>query len=127
MIALNRYSAPVYNLTRLAIGLLFACHGAQKLFGSFGGHKVHDTKMMVAGVIEFGGGLLIAVGLFASIAAIFTALEMIVAYATVHAKMGLWPIENKGELALVYLFIFIFIIAYGDGTISIGSMFHRKR
>jgi len=124
---LNRYSPQVYCLMRFVVGGLFSFHGAQKLFGAFGGHKVHDPKMIAAGVIEFGGGLLVAFGVLASIAALICAAEMVVAYVTVHAKMGTWPIENKGELALVYLFAFLFIAAYGDGPISLGALFSRKR
>ena len=127
MNALNRWSPQVYCLMRFVVGGLFSFHGAQKLFGAFGGHKVHDTKMLTAGAIEFGGGLLVAFGLITTIAALICAVEMVVAYATVHAKMGLWPIENKGEPALVYLFIFLFIAFYGDGPISLGAMFSRKR
>jgi putative oxidoreductase len=127
MNALNRWSPQVYCLMRFIVAGLFSFHGAQKLFGAFGGHKVHDAKMLTAGAIEFGGGLLVAFGLITTIAAFICAAEMVVAYATVHAKMGLWPIENKGEPALVYLFIFLFIAFYGDGPISLGALFKRKR
>ena len=124
---LNRYSPQVYCLMRLVIGGLYVFHGAQKLFGAVGGHKAHGAFMMTAGIIEFGGGLLVALGLFTTIAAILCSGEMAVAYWTVHAKMGTWPIENKGELAVVYCFVFLFIAFYGDGPISLGAAFSRRR
>jgi len=90
-----------FFLVRLIIGLLLSCHGAQKLFGVLGGtSQFGHTKMMIAGIIEFGGGLLIAFGLFTRIAAFIASGEMAVAYFTVHAPHSFWPIVNKGELAV---------------------------
>jgi putative oxidoreductase len=104
-----------FALARLVLGLLFACHGAQKLFGVLGGTRMVDhPKFLIGGIVEFVGGLLIASGLFTRIAAFLASGEMAVAYFTVHAPHGFWPIVNKGELAVVYYFLFLFVAAHGE-------------
>src|SRR5947209_18593093 len=106
---LSRYEGIAYALLRIVIGFLFACHGAQKLFGVLGGHSmVHVPMMLVAGIIEFVGGILIAVGLFTSIAAFISSGQMAVAYFTAHAHGSFFPIVNQGELAVVYCFVFLY-------------------
>src|SRR5206468_9481048 len=122
---LSRYSAQIYCLMRLIVGFLFACHGAQKLFGVLGGRReLHDPMGLIAGAIEFAGGVLVAIGLFTAIAAFLSSGEMAVAYFMVHASRGFFPIVNKGESAVLYCFVFLFIAAYGDGPISVGAAFH---
>lgn len=116
-----------FTLVRVIIGLLFACHGAQKLFGVLGGtSQLGHTKMMIAGIVEFGGGLLIALGLLTRIAAFLAAGEMAVAYFTVHAPHSFWPIINKGELAVAYCFFFLFVAAHGAGPYSLDRLIRRK-
>jgi putative oxidoreductase len=116
-----------FALARVIIGLLFSCHGAQKLFGALGGtSQLGHTKMMIAAIIEFGGGLLIAFGLFARCAAFIASGEMAVAYFTVHAPHGFWPIINKGELAVAYCFFFLFVAAHGAGPYSLDRLLRRK-
>jgi putative oxidoreductase len=111
----------------LVLGFLFACHGAQKLFGVLGGHReLHDPVRLVAGLIEFGGGILIAVGLFTRVGAFIASGEMAVAYFMAHAGRGFWPIVNKGELAVVYCFFFLFIAAHGDGPFSVRAAIRRE-
>ena len=123
---LGRYGEFLYALLRLITGALFACHGAQKLFGVLGGHVMTGVpKMLVAGVIEFGGGVLIAVGLQAGFAAFLASGEMAYAYFTAHAPGGFWPILNKGELAVVYCFLFLYIASRGSGSISIDGGMRR--
>jgi putative oxidoreductase len=119
---LGKYSNFFYALLRIVAGVLFACHGAQKLFGVLGGTKQTDTLMQAAGVIEFVGGILIAVGLFASIVAFIAAGEMAVAYFKQHASGGVWPIVNRGELAVLFCFIFLFIASRGSGILSIDAL-----
>jgi putative oxidoreductase len=81
------YQDVAYSFMRFFAGGLFAFHGAQKLFGVFGGKVMTGVpKMLAAGIIEFAGGLLIAVGLFTAVAAFIASGEMAVAYFTVHAK-----------------------------------------
>ena len=117
---LGRYADVIYGVMRIVVGLLFAAHGAQKLFGAFGGQVMTGVPLMlVAGIVELGGGLLVAVGLAARIAAFIASGEMAVAYFMAHLPHGFWPILNKGELAAVYCFVFLFVAAQGAGKLSI--------
>src|SRR3989442_2322276 len=87
---------------RMVAGLLFACHGAQKLFGVLGGQRQLSSPLMVtAGIIEFVGGGLVGLGLRAGDAAFVASGMMAVAYFMAHAPGGFWPIVNKGELAVL--------------------------
>lgn len=121
------FRSVAYALMRLFAGFLFSCHGAQKLFGVLGGHsELHDPQGLIAGLIEFGGGVLIAVGLFSTIAALIASGEMAVAYFKVHAPRGFFPIVNRGELAVVLCFVFLFIAAKGDGRWSLSALLRRR-
>ena len=113
---LGRFSPQLYALMRIVVGLLFACHGAQKLFGIFGGqHMPLASQMGLAGIIEFGGGLLTAIGFLTGTVAFIASAEMVYAYATVHFPRGAVPIQNGGELAVLYCFVFLFIASRGAG------------
>ncbi len=117
---LGRFAPQIYALMRIAVGLLFACHGAQKLFGLFGGQQVElMTKFGLAGVIEFVGGLMIAAGFLTSFVAFIASAEMAYAYFTAHTPRGLVPIQNGGEPALLFCFVFLFIAARGAGPWSL--------
>ncbi len=110
-----------YALLRIVAGLMFACHGAQKLFGALGGHKMLGSPLMVtAGVIELVGGVLIALGLVAGWAAFVAAGEMAVAYFQVHFPKGPVPIQNGGELAVLYCFVFLYIASRGSGPYGLA-------
>jgi putative oxidoreductase len=121
---LARLSEPVYALFRIVAGALFACHGAQKLLGMFGGRTPPVGSMLwFAGVIELVCGVLIAIGLVVGVAALLASGEMAAAYFTTHAPRGPWPILNQGELAALYCFAFLYISARGAGTLSVdGAM-----
>ena len=109
-----------YAAFRIVVGFLYMCHGAQKLFGAFGGHQtLHSPLMLAAGVIEFGGGLLVLLGLVTRFAAFIASGEMAVAYFMVHQPRGFLPIQNGGELAVVYGFAFLFIACYGGGKFAV--------
>jgi putative oxidoreductase len=96
-------------------------HGAQKVFGVLGGTAVPLASMQgVAGLIELVGGILIAIGLFASWAAFIASGEMAVAYFMAHAPQGFWPHLNKGELAVLYCFAFLYIACRGAGRYALG-------
>lgn len=124
---LGRYAGELYSILRLVAGLLFACHGAQKLFGVLGGTAQPIASLMgLAGVIEFFGGLLIAVGLFTSPVAFLASGQMAAAYFLAHAPRGSWPVENGGELAALYCFLFLYMAARGSGPLSVDRMFRRK-
>jgi putative oxidoreductase len=125
---LKRFSDQLYSLMRLIAGFLFACHGAQKLFGILGSPQlVHVPLMLAAGIIEFFGGLLIALGAFTAIAALIASGEMATAYFLNHAPHGLWPIKNHGELAVLFCFVFLYIASRGDGTWSVRRLLKGKR
>ena len=124
---LRRLSDTIYSIMRIVVGFLFACHGAQKLFGVLGGRKeLHDALGLVAGLIEFGAGLAIAIGLFTAIAAFIASGEMAIAYFKAHAPRGFWPIVNRGELAVLYCFIFLYIATQGDGRLSLRRLIQRS-
>jgi putative oxidoreductase len=124
---LAKRSTQVYAVLRFFAGALFACHGAQKLFGALGGHQeIHDPMGLAAGLIEFFCGLLVALGFRASIAALLASGEMAVAYFKVHASRDFWPIKNGGELAVIYCFVFLFIAAHGSGRPSLDAARRRR-
>jgi putative oxidoreductase len=110
----------VLGITRAVFGLMFACHGAQKLFGAFGGHvMIHNPWMLAAGIIEFGGGLMVAVGVLTKPVGFLLAVETAVIYFRVHAPAGFWPIQNRGELTLLYCFFFLYLSLRGAGKLSL--------
>ena len=120
---LGRVAPYLYALLRIVAGLAFAQHGAQKLFGVLGGKAFPLTSQFgVAGIIEFVGGMLVALGLFTSPVAFVASGEMAWAYFQQHAKAGFFPIQNGGELAVLYCFIFLYLFAAGSGKLSIDSI-----
>ncbi|HEU5181814.1 MAG TPA: DoxX family protein [Candidatus Polarisedimenticolia bacterium] len=124
---LGRYADWIYGIMRLVVGFLFACHGAQKLFGALGGQQMlHPPLIATAGVIEFFGGVLVAIGLFAGWAAFLASGTMAVAYFMAHAPNGFWPIVNHGEPAVLYCFVFLYIASRGSGRLSVESLIKRK-
>ena len=120
---LGRLHDPVHALFRVVVGFLFACHGSQKLFGFPPAPEPHPLTalMLVAGVIELVGGVLIALGLMTSIAAFLCSGQMAVAYFMAHAPQGFLPIVNQGELAVLYCFAFLFLAATGGGRYSLDG------
>jgi putative oxidoreductase len=124
---LGRFSELFYCLMRIVAGALFACHGAQKLLGSFGGHAdLSNPKMLVGGIVELFGGALIAIGLQTGLAAFIASGQMAVAYFMAHAPQGFWPILNKGELAVLYCFVFLFMASRGSGALSVDAVLGKK-
>lgn len=124
---LGRHADRVYPLFRFVTGALFAFHGAQKLFGAFGGKVASEPLLLSAGIIELAGGILIAVGLLASWAAFVASGEMAVAYFLVHWPRGPWPILNGGELAALYCFAFLYVATRGAGRFSADAARARRR
>jgi putative oxidoreductase len=124
---LERYSDFIYFLLRFVAGFLFACHGAQKLFGVLGGTRAHAVRPIVAGCIELLAGPLIAFGLLTSLAAFIASGEMAFAYFLSHAPRDFWPIKNKGELAATFCFLFLYIAARGAGGISLDHLICSRR
>ena len=118
-----------HALLRVVSGLLFAQHGAQKLFGMFGGQQVESwmSLMGVAGMLEFFGGILIILGLFTRVVAFLLSGEMAAAYFMAHFPQGFWPIANQGEAAVLFCFIFLFFAAHGAGRWSLDEAIARRR
>jgi putative oxidoreductase len=116
MKALQSLAGPAYFLLRVVSGLLFACHGAQKLLGVLGGQQPPTGSLpWFAGIIELVGGTMIAIGAYTSPVAFLASGEMAVAYFKAHAPRGFWPIQNGGELAVLYCFLFLYISTRGTG------------
>jgi putative oxidoreductase len=128
-----------HTLLRVAAGLLFLQHGLQKIFGMFGGVPPSGAPVPLwsqfgaAGVIEIVGGVLIAAGLFVRPVAALLVIEMLVGYVQVHLPQGGWPIQNGGELALLYAVIFAYFTVHGGGAYSLdaqlqtGQFYERRR
>jgi putative oxidoreductase len=123
----------VYALLRLVAGAMFAFHGAQKLLGwhATRASPAVGSQSWIGAVIELVGGLLIAAGLFTRPAAFLASGTMAVAYIQFHWKFavtsGMWiPTINKGELAALYCFVFLFIWARGAGAASLDGMIRRR-
>jgi len=124
---LGPHADRVFALFRFVVGFLFAFHGAQK-FGAFGGQVMTSNPLMLAaGIIELAGGILIAIGLLTSWAAFVASGEMAVAYFMVHQPQGTWPIHNKGELAALYCFVFLYIAARGPGRYAVDAALRGRR
>lgn len=128
VLSLARFEPAVYAALRVVSGSLFAFHGVQKLFGwlSTKAPPAFGSQLWVGGVIELVGGALIAVGLFTRPAAFLCSGTMAVAYCQFHWALALhdwqWlPIVNKGELAVLYCFVFLFIWLHGPGIASIDK------
>lgn len=113
------------NLLRIAAGFLFWQHGAQKLFGVLGRDMPVDffSLLGLAGILETVGGVLLVLGLFTRPVAFILAGEMAWAYFSSHAPGGFWPILNRGELAALYSFLFLYIAARGGGGFSVDGLF----
>lgn len=121
-------SGPAYALMRIVVGFLFAFHGAQKLFGAFGGTAQPLASLMgVAGIIELGCGLLIMIGLLGAVAAFIASGEMAYAYFTAHFPRAFWPVQNGGELAVLYCFVFLYIASRGSGQWSVDDAIGGSR
>jgi putative oxidoreductase len=119
----ERYLAHVQGLLRIATALLFLQHGTAKLFGvphvdMFNGLKLFSL-LGVGGVIELVGGALLLIGLFTRPVAFILSGEMAVAYFGFHAFQNFWPILNKGELAALYCFVFLFFAVAGPGKFAV--------
>jgi len=119
---LGKYEPQIYAALRIVAGFLFLWHGLQKLFGiPVPPPAMPAFVIYVAGPIELLGGLLVLVGLFTRPAAFVCSGEMACAYWMVHAGRGLLPLQNGGELAVLYCFVFLFIAARGSGIWSIDG------
>jgi putative oxidoreductase len=123
-------------ILRVVVGALFVGHGAQKLFGLFGGHGVAGTAgffdsiglrpgrlhAISAGIAELTGGLLLALGLLTPLAAVLVTAVMVAAIITVHLRNGVWVTENGVEYPLVLIAAAFAVTAIGAGDWSLDGV-----
>jgi putative oxidoreductase len=113
---------------RIAVAIIFIQVGGLKLFGWFGGMPVPMTPLLwTAGILEVVGGPLTLLGLFTRPVAFILSGEMAVAYFIGHFPMGVWPIQNHGEPAVLLCFIFLFLAAYGAGKFSLDEVLQKRK
>ena len=131
MEALGQAWAPMLlSVMRIASGLLFLQHGTGKLL-KFPMGVVPPTFNLnsmpgYAGVIELVCGVLLILGLFTRPAAFLASGMTAVAYFMAHAPQGFFPILNRGELAVLYCFVFLYLAAAGGGPWSLDAMLRKK-
>lgn len=128
---LDRFSGPLLSILRIVSALLFMAHGTAKLLGfpateMFAQPPEPMTLMWFAGVLEFGGGALLALGLFTRPVAFVLSGMMAVAYWMAHAPQAFYPIQNQGELAIMFCFTFLYIAAAGGGPWGVDSLIGKK-
>ena len=128
----SQWAPRVLSILRIIAGFLIMQHGAQKLFGFPAGPQPQPpfpplSMMGFVGMLESFGGLLVLVGLFTRPAAFLLSGMLAVAYFMVHAPGGFWPILNKGELAVIYCFVFLYLAAAGGGSWSLDHLWRRGR
>lgn len=126
MVLPARAAGALLSVMRVMVALAFMQHGTDKLFGfpDFGGSP--DALTLPLGLLEFGGGALVMIGLFTRPIAFILSGEMAVAYWWVHAKGGFYPATNGGEAALLYCFVFLYLAAAGGGRWSIDALVRRR-
>jgi putative oxidoreductase len=120
----SEWSPRLLSVIRILVGLLFLQHGLSKYFG-FPGPSPASFQFMgllgLAGLIEIVTGVLVAIGLFSRIAAFIASGEMAVAYFMSHAPQSFYPIVNRGEAAIFFCFLFLYLALEGPGPWSIDS------
>ena len=120
----------ILSILRIVAGFLILQHGLQKLFGFPAGPQPQPTPplfstMGFVGVLEFLGGILLILGLFTRLTAFILSGMLAVAYFTAHAPGGFWPVLNRGELAALYSFVFLYLAAAGGGPWSLDHLWRR--
>ena len=118
----------ILSVLRFITGFLFLWHGSQKLFNFPPSAQPGDASafMIFTGILEFGGGLFILVGLFTRWTAFILSGMMAVAYFMVHGTGAFLPVVNKGELAVVYCFVFLYFFFAGGGEWSLDNLLKKK-
>ncbi len=124
-----KYEKAAHGMLRMVVGFIFMTHGGQKLFAWFGADQSAEliSRFGVAGVLEFFGGLMIALGLFTRPVALILSGQMAVAYFWMHLPRGFWPWANGGELATIYSFVFLFLAAAGAGSFSVDNVMDKRK
>lgn len=125
----HSWAPHILGITRILAGLMFACHGAQKVLGWFGGIPAGAAPawiVWIAGPLELIGGILIALGLFTRTIAFLCSGLMAVAYFYGHARNGFLPKVNGGELAVLYCWLFLYIAAHGPGAWAVDNLWRKR-
>ena len=118
----------VLGIFRILVGLLFVQHGLQKVFGMLGGELYEFPNMRwFAGMIELFGGPIIALGLLTRPIAFLLCGEMAFAYFINHNYRSFWPIQNLGERAVLFCYIYLFLVTVGPGKFSLDGVLWPKR
>jgi putative oxidoreductase len=129
MTRLNAYAPRALALLRIMAGLLFLEHGTSKLLGfpvPFPMPGPMTTMILASAVIELVAGALIALGLFTRLAAFIASGEMAAAYFIGHAPKGFWPVANMGDAAILYCFIFLYLVFAGPGSWALDHAIGRR-
>ena len=129
MTRLNAYAPRALALLRIMAGLLFLEHGTSKLLGfpvPFPMPGPMTTMILASAVIELVAGALIALGLFTRLAAFVASGEMAAAYFIGHAPKGFWPVANMGDAAILYCFIFLYLVFAGPGSWALDHAIGRR-
>jgi putative oxidoreductase len=128
---LTAWAPRVLSLLRIVTALLFMEHGLMKLFDfpapQPGAPDPLPAMLFAAAWIEVAGGALLALGLFTRATAFICSGEMAVAYFMAHAPQGFYPVLNMGEAAVLYCFVFFYLIFAGPGSISLDALMRRRR
>ena len=122
MMDLSAWTPRLLSVLRIVAGLLFLEHGLSKLLHFPIPAPATMTPLLIAaGVIELVGGALVTLGLFTRLAAFIMSGEMAFAYFMVHAPQSLYPLVNRGDAAILFCFIFLYIAAAGPGPWSLDA------
>jgi len=129
---LGGYAPAALGLLRIMAGLLFLAHGTQKFLSFPGGERAGsglalDGLGAYAGLIELVTGALIALGLFTRPAAFLASGTMAAAYFIAHAPQNFWPINNGGDAAILYCFVFLYFVFAGPGAFSVDAVRTKGR
>ena len=130
---MSRYEEIALALLRVVAGLMLVQHGVQKLFGVLTPPDQPAraleafSRNWFAGVLEITLGPLLALGLGTRVVAFILSGEMAFAYFLAHAEDGFWPILNRGELAALYCFVFLYLSSRGGGRYSVDTLLARRR
>jgi putative oxidoreductase len=122
----NTWQPQLHAALRIMAGLLFVEHGTTKLLhwpatDMFPAGQPLPSLMLVAGILEVVGGLMVTVGLFTRVAAFVLAGMMAAAYFMAHLPTSLFPVQNSGDAAVLFCFIFLFLASAGSGAYSIDA------